>query len=81
MKVDDPDEAVILQSKLTILRTRWNALELDADSRKTAIRDVVPKWHEFEKESEELEQWMDDVKGRLQEADDDEKFKVRECIL
>ena len=81
MKVADPDEAIILQSKLTILRTRWNALEVDADCRKESIRDVVPKWHQFKKDSDELEKWMSEVKGRLQEADDDEKMKVRQLYI
>ena len=67
-----------LEMKLGTLRNHWNTLKGDAGKRKDALKEVVPRWSQYDKEAGAMEVWMDEMEKRIEEGkEDDDTLKVR----
>ncbi|XP_022094793.1 dystrophin-like [Acanthaster planci] len=71
-KEHNPKQCRQLEAKLGTLRNRWNTLRGDAESRKDALKEVVPQWSRYQGEVREMEAWLEEMGRRIEQGKEDE---------
>ncbi|XP_071957062.1 dystrophin-like isoform X2 [Antedon mediterranea] len=71
-KIKEPRQASQIAIKLNKLRGRWITVKEDAEEKKRMMKLVVPQWYQYQKDSNDFDQWLVTIETDLDTVKDDE---------